>query len=118
MINRIKGKEKRICGEIDEAFQQIRDAVKRGRLELIEKVKTSSVAQSTQLEIQKEGLERISHDLEVSLKVWRVAVNDYNSLEMLAIKGSVYSASKRGLEESIFILCVVILSRLLLIQQK
>ncbi len=66
---------------------RVSEAVERRCLELIQEVKNSSVAQSTQLELQKEGLERTSCGLEVSLSAGRVAVNDYNSLKMLGVKG-------------------------------
>ncbi len=99
MIERVKANGERVNGDINEAFRRISEAVERRRLELIQEVKNSTVARSTQLELQKEGLERISRGLEVSLSAGRVAVNDYNSLELLGVKGSVYSASKRCLRE-------------------
>ena len=98
-IEQVKAKEEQVNRDINEAFRHIIKAVERRRLELIQEVKDSTVARSTQLELQKEGLKRISRALEVSLSSGRVAVNDYNSLEMLSVKGSIYTASKRCLQK-------------------
>ena len=98
-IEQVKANEEQVNSDINEAFKRIIESVERRRLELIQEEKNSTVARSTQLELQKEDLERISRGLEVSLSSGRVAVNDYNSLEMLSVKGSIYTASKRCLQK-------------------
>ena len=86
--------------EVNEAFRQINAAVEKRRLEILEEVKSSVAAKTTQLEIQKEGLEKITTGLQLALDSGRVACTEYSAIETLAIKASIHQASKGLLEES------------------
>ena len=86
--------------EVNEAFKRINAAIEKRRLEILEEVKTSVAAKTTQLEIQKEGLEKITAGLQLSLDSGRVACTEYSAIETLAIKAFIHRASKGLLEES------------------
>ena len=86
--------------EVNEAFRRINAAVENRRLEILEEVKTSVAAKTTQLEIQKEGLEKITAGLQLALDSGRVACTEYSAIETLAIKAFIHQASKDLLEES------------------
>ena len=60
VVKRIRVKKDRAKEEIGKVFKQIADAVEIRRLELIQEVENSAIAKSTQLEMQKEGLDKIS----------------------------------------------------------
>ena len=79
--------------EIDQAFKQIADAVENRRVELIQEVENTAIAKSTQLEIQKEGLDTISAGLQLALEAGSTACKDYDTAEFLAVKGSIFKAS-------------------------
>ena len=86
--------------EVNEAFRQINAAIEKRRLEILEEVKTSIATKTTQLEIQKEGLEKITAGLQLALDSGRVACTEYSAIETLAIKAFIHQASKCLLEES------------------
>ena len=86
--------------EVNEAFRQINAAIEKRRLEILEEVKTSIATKTTQLEIQKEGLEKITAGLQLALDSGRVACTEYSAIETLAIKAFIHQASKGLLEES------------------
>ena len=86
--------------EVNEAFRQIYAAVEKRRLEILEEVKTSVAAKTTQPEIQKEGLKKIIAGLQLALDSGHVACTEYSAIETLAIKAFIYQASKGLLEES------------------
>ena len=86
--------------EVNEAFRQINAAVEKRRLEILEEVKTSVAAKTTELEIQKEGLEKITAGLQLALDSGCVACTEYSAIETLAIKAFIHQASKGLLEDS------------------
>ena len=86
--------------EVNEAFRQINAAIEKRRLEILEEVKTSVATKTTHLEMQKEGLEKITAGLQLALDSGRVACTEYSAIETLAIKASIHQASKDLLEES------------------
>ncbi len=100
IIEQVTVSKEQAIGDVDQAFKRISEAVEKRRLELIQEVVNSAVAKSTQLEIQKEALEKISHALKVALSTGRMAANDYTSIELLGVIGAIVSASKQGLDES------------------
>ena len=83
----------KITGEIDDIFRQINSAVEKRRLELLQEVKSSVTAKTTQLEIQKEDLEKITADLRLALDSGKEACNEYSSVEVLAVKTFIKEAS-------------------------
>ena len=86
--------------KVNEAFRQINAAIEKRRLEILEEVKTSVAVKTTQLEIQKEGLEKITAGFRLALDSGRVACTEYSAIETLAIKAFIHQASKCLLEES------------------
>ena len=86
--------------EINQAFKQIADAVENRRVELMQEVENTAIAKSTQLEIQKEGLDTISASLQLALDAGSTACKDYDTAEFLAVKGSIFKASNDLLRES------------------
>ena len=106
-IERINGIVKHTCTngnkaekEVEEAFRQITAAVEKRRVELVQEVKSSVASKTTQLELQKEGLEKIMEGLQHALECGRVACKEYSAVEVLATKASIHQASKNLLEHS------------------
>ena len=91
----------RVEEEINEACRQIIVTVEQRRYELLQEVRKYAVGKTTQLEIQKEGLENIISGLQLALQSGSVACSEYSSVELLAVKASVYQASIDLLEESL-----------------
>ena len=100
VVKRIRVNKDRAKGEIDKTFKQIADAIENRRLELIQEVENSAIAKSTRLEIQKEGLDKISTGLQLALESGNAACKEYSSTEVLAVKGTVFKASNDLLQES------------------
>ena len=75
---------------MNEAFRRINAAIEKRRLEILEEVKTSIATKITQLEIQKEGLEKTTADLQLALDSGRVACTEYSTIETLAIKAFIH----------------------------
>lgn len=100
VVKRIQVNKEQAKKEIDEAFRQITDAVEKRRLELMQEVENSAVAKSTLLESQKVGLEKTSTSLQLAFEAGKVALSNYNGVELLAVKSSVYQASNQVLQES------------------
>ena len=99
-VKRIRANKDRAKGEIDKTFKQIADAVENRRLELIQEVENLAIAKSTRLEIQKEGLDKISTDLQLALESGNTACKEYSSTEVLAVKGTIFKTSNDLLQES------------------
>ena len=59
-----------------------------------------AIAKSTRLEIQKEGLDKISTGLQLALESGNTACKEYSSTEVLAVKGTIFEASNDLLQES------------------
>ena len=100
VVKRITANKGQAKGEIDKAFKQIADAVENRRLELIQEVENSAIAKSTRLEMQKEGLDKISTGLQLALESGNTACKEYSSTEVLAVKGTIFKASNDLLQES------------------
>ena len=100
VVKCIRVNKDRAKGEIDKTFKQIADAVENRRLELIQEVENLAIAKSTRLEMQKEGLDKISTGLQLALESGNTACKVYSSTEVLAVKGSIFKASNDLLQES------------------
>ena len=100
VVNCIRGNKDQAKREINKAFKQIADAVENRRLELIQEVDNSAIAKSTRLEMQKEGLDKISTGLQLALESGNTACKEYSSTEVLAVKGTIFKASNDLLQES------------------
>ena len=93
VVKRAVTSGEKITGEIDDIFRQINSAVEKRRLELLQEVKSSVTAKTTQLEIQKEGLEKLTAGLRLALDSGKEACNEYSSVEVLAVKTFIKEAS-------------------------
>ena len=100
VVKRAVTSGEKITGEIDDIFRQINSAVEKRRLELLQELKSSVTAKTTQLEIQKEGLEKIIAGLRLALDSGKEACNEYSSVEVLAVKTFIKEASTSFLEAS------------------
>ena len=100
VVKCIRANKDRAKGEIDKTFKQIADAVENRRLELLQEVENLAIAKSTRLEIQKEGLDKISTGLQLALESGNTACKEYSSTEVLAVKGTIFKASNDLLQES------------------
>ena len=100
VVKRIRVNKDRAKEEIGKVFKRIADAVEIRRLELIQEVENSAIAKSTQLEMQKEGLDKISTGLQLALESGNTACKEYSSTEVLAVKGTIFQASNDLLQES------------------
>ena len=63
-------------------------------------MKNVAVAKTTQLKIQKEGLEKIISGIQLAIGSSSVACSEYSTVEILAVENVVHCASKSLLEES------------------
>ena len=100
VVKRIRVNKDRAKEEIGKVFKQIIEAVEIRRLELIQEVENLAIAKSTRLEIQKEGLDKISTGLQLALESGNTACKEYSSTEVLAVKGTIFKASNDLLQES------------------
>ena len=85
---------------ITELFDKIAKVVAKRRQELLEEVDKSSLAKTTQLDIQKEGLEKIKNSLQLAIDTMTAACSEYDSVELLSVKYHVQHAAKDCLDES------------------
>ena len=90
----------RLNKRITELFDKIAKVVAKRRQELLEEVDKSSLAKTTQLDIQKEGLEKIKNSLQLAIDTMTAACSEYDSVELLSVKYHVQHAAKECLEES------------------
>ena len=72
--------------DIDQVFQEILSAIEKRRKDLLWEVDAMAVAKTTQLQIQREGLEKLIARIQLSLQAGTQACNDYSSAEFLSVK--------------------------------
>ncbi len=103
-VKNIRVNKDRAKGEINENFKQIAyqitDAIENRRVELIQEVENTAIAKITRLQIQKEGLDKISSGLQLALQAGSIACKEYGNVELLAVKGTILKASNDLLLES------------------
>ena len=90
----------RLNKRITELFNKIAEVVAKRRQELLEEVDKSSLAKTTQLDIQKEGLEKIKNSLQLATDTMTAACSEYDSVELLSVKYHVQHAAKECLKDS------------------
>ena len=88
-----------LAEELDKAVKEIISAVERRHTDLLKELDDLTIAKKTQLEMQKEDIERIQSGLKRVLDTGTCACDEYSSLEVLAIKGFIQHASEELLEE-------------------
>ena len=90
----------RLNKRITELFHKIAKVIAKRRQELLEEVDKSSLAKTTQLDIQKEGLEKIKNSLQLAIDTMTAACSEYDSVELLSVKYHVQHAAKECLDKS------------------
>ena len=88
-----------LAEELDKAVKEIISAVERRHTDLLKELDDLTIAKKTQLEMQKEDIERIQSGLKRVLDTGTCACNEYSGLEVLAIKGFIQHASEELLEK-------------------
>ncbi len=90
----------RLKRKINEKFDEITETVKKRQDSLLCEVDGSSIAKTTLLDIQKEGLEKIKNGLQLVLETGTAACDEYVDVEFLAIKDYIQRAFDTHIEES------------------
>ena len=80
--------------KVDETFDEIVDIANKRRSELLEEVDKASLAKTTQLDIQREGLVKIKDALQLTLDTGTTVCSQYDSVELLAVKDYIEKASQ------------------------
>ena len=94
-VNKDRAKE-----DINESFKRISETVEKRRLELIQETEDSAIAKSTRLNIQKEGLDKLFTNLQLALESGNAACKEYSSVQLFAVKGTIFKASSDIVSES------------------
>ena len=95
----VSSNKDRVEEQIDEACRKIIAAVDKRRAELLQEVRDSAVSKTTQLEIQKESLEKILGSLQLALQSGSAVCDEYTTTELLVVKPSLHQTSSNLLEE-------------------
>ena len=85
---------------IRETFDKIIDIANKRRSELLEEVDKASLAITTQLDMQREGLVKIKDALQLTLDTGTTVCSQYDSVELLAVKDYIEKASQSYIEEA------------------
>ena len=96
IVDKNKGE---VAEELDKTFKEIMSAVERRHIELLKELVDLTIAKKTQLEMQKEDIERIESGLKRVLDTGTSACDEYSNHEVLAIKGFIQHASEELFEE-------------------
>ena len=89
----------RVAKKINDTFEKLSALMEKRRKELLNSLKETSVAKKTQLELQKESLQRIALRFHSVIESCTSAISDYTDAEALAVKGSIQHAAKKAMEE-------------------
>ena len=84
--------------QLDMTFEVISAAIKSRYDQLSKELEDIAIAKTTQLEMQKEDLEKITAGLELALGIGNDICNNYSSIEALSVKQSVVHALKNVLD--------------------
>ena len=82
-------------------FQQIFEALEKRRLELHKDLDSAAITKTTQLQLQKEGLESLSSAVQLAIDSDKVALADYSNIEFLAVKSFLQDASESLAKETL-----------------
>ena len=91
--NKVKSQEK-----LDRTFEEISTAIKSRYDQLSKELEDIAIAKTTQLEMQKEDLEKITASLELALSMGNDVCTTYSKIEALSVKQSVVHALKNVLD--------------------
>ncbi len=100
VIESINTKRDDLKENIRETFDEIIDIAKKRRSELLEEVDKASLAKTTQLDMQREGLVKIKDALQLTLDTGTTVCSQYDSVELLAVKDYIQTASQSYIDEA------------------
>ena len=96
----VNAKRDELKENIRETFDKIVDIVKKRRSELLEEVDKASLAKTTQLDMQREGLVKIKDALQLTLDTGTTVCSQYDSVELLAVEDYIEKASQSYIKEA------------------
>ena len=96
----VNTKREELKENIRETFDEIIDIAKKRRSELLEEVDKASLAKTTQLDMQREGLVKIKDALQLTLDTGTTVCSQYDSVELLAVKDYIQTASQSYIDEA------------------
>ena len=85
--------------QLDRTFEEISTAIKNCYDQLSKELEDIAIAKTTQLEMQKEDLEKITANLELALSMGNDVCTTYSKIEALSVKQSVVHALKNVLDQ-------------------
>ena len=100
VIESVNAKGEELKENVRETFDKIAEIAKKRRSELLEEVDQASLAKTTQLDMQREGLMKIKDGLQLTLDTGTTVCSQYDSVELLAVKDYIEKASQSYIEEA------------------
>ena len=100
LLESVNTKREELKENIRETFDEIIDIAKKRRSELLEEVDKASLAKTTQLDMQREGLVKIKDALQLTLDTGTTVCSQYDSVELLAVKDYIQTALKSYFDEA------------------
>ena len=100
VIESVNAKREELKENIRETFDKIAEIVKKRRSELLEEVDKASLAKTTQLDMQREGLVKIKDALQLTIDTGTTVCSQYDSVELLAVKDYIEKASQSYIMEA------------------
>ena len=100
VIESVIAKRDELKENIHETFDKIAEITKKRRSELLEEVDKASLAKTTQLDMQREGLVKIKDALQLTLDTGTTVCSQYDSVELLAVKDYIEKASQSYMKEA------------------
>ena len=85
--------------KLEKKFDEIAEIAKKRRSKLLEEVDKASLAKTTQLDKQREGLVKIKDALLLTLDTGTTVCSQYDSVEFLVVKDYVEKALQSYIEE-------------------
>ena len=101
VISSVQIYKEQVKGEIDDVFQEISGALEKKRLELHKDLDSAAITKTTQLQLQKEGLESLSSAVQLAIDSDKVAHTEYSNIEFLAVKSFLQDASESLAKETL-----------------
>ena len=99
----VNAKREELKENIRETFDKIAEIAKKRRSELLEEVDKASLAKTTQLDMQREGLVKIKDALQLTLDTGTTVCSQYDSVELLVVKDYIEKASQSYMKEAQFV---------------
>ena len=95
----VKSNRDQLKRKLEKKFHEIAEIAKKRRSELLEEVDKASLAKTTQLDIQREGLVKIKDALHLTLDTGTTVCSQYDSVKFLAVNDYIEKALQTYIEE-------------------